>query len=113
MTRTSFDPSTVELEPFEVDPARLSPGTELSAVRLWERPDGSEVRGVWQMTPGVLEGVHGDEMFAVLYGRATVEFADGAVWEVGPGTVGVLTLDDVSRWTVHETLRKTYSVRPS
>jgi uncharacterized cupin superfamily protein len=101
-----IDPTTVELGPYPVAPERVSSGTELTAARLWERTDGGEIGAVWQMTPGVLDGVQREEVFVVVHGRATVEFADGRVCELGPGTVGAVAAEDIARWTVHETLRK-------
>jgi uncharacterized cupin superfamily protein len=100
------DPTAVDMYPYPVAPERITPGTETTANRLYEREDGGETGAVWQMTPGVLEGVKGKETFVVLSGRATVEFEDGRVSEIGPGSVGVIAAEDVARWTVHETLRK-------
>ncbi len=37
---------------------------------------GLEV-GIWEMTPGVMSDVEAEELFVVLSGAATVEFADG------------------------------------
>jgi uncharacterized cupin superfamily protein len=101
-----IDPTTVDMYPYPVAPERITPGTETTANAIWEREGGGEVGAVWQMTPGVLEGVQGAETFVVVSGRATVEFDDGRVSEIGPGSVGVIVEEDVARWTVHETLRK-------
>lgn len=67
-------------------------------------------RGIWEITPGVVTDVEADEVFVVLSGRATIEFEGGATLEVGPGDVAVLPEGAVTRWTVHETLRKVYQV---
>ena len=80
----------------------------MSELVLSESADGRIVRGIWQMTPGVVTDTEADEIFVVLAGRATVEFADGTVMEVGPGDVAVLTEGAKTTWTVHETLRKVY-----
>jgi uncharacterized cupin superfamily protein len=101
-----IDPAAVDMYPYPVAPERITDGTETTANRLYEREDGGETGAVWQMTPGVLEGVQGAETFVVVSGRATIEFADGRVDEIGPGSVGVIVEEDVARWTVHETLRK-------
>ena len=53
-----------------------------------------------------------DEVFVVLAGRATIEVEDGPTLEVGPGDVGLYPAGTRTRWTVHETLRKVYVVRP-
>lgn len=71
---------------------------------------GVEV-GVWSHTPGVSTDVEVDEVFVVLSGRATIEFSNGTVMEVGPGDVGVLPSGATTRWTVYEELRKVYVIR--
>ena len=68
--------------------------------------------GVWQHSTGVSTDVEADEIFVVLSGRATVEVAGGPTLEVGPGDVGLLPVGARTTWTVHETLRKIYVVRP-
>ena len=74
-------------------------------------PGGRAVeRGVWEITPGVVTDVEADEVFVVLSGRATIDFEGGPSLEVGPGDVAVLPEGAVTRWTVHETLRKVYQV---
>jgi uncharacterized cupin superfamily protein len=68
--------------------------------------------GVWQHSAGVSTDVEADEVFVVLSGRATVDVADGPTLELGPGDVGLLPAGARTTWTVHETLRKIYVVRP-
>lgn len=68
--------------------------------------------GVWQHSEGVSKDVEADELFVVLSGRATVEVDGGPTLEVGPGDVGLLSAGARTTWTVHETLRKVYVVRP-
>ncbi len=68
--------------------------------------------GVWQHGVGVSTDVEADEIFVVLSGRATIEVEDGPTLEVGPGDVGLYPAGTRTRWTVHETLRKVYVVRP-
>jgi uncharacterized cupin superfamily protein len=97
------------LEPADLDPAQVVAGSpEISELVLSESADGRVVRGIWQMTPGVVTDTEADEVFVVLSGRATVDFEDGTAMEVGPGDVAVLTEGAKTRWTVHETLRKVY-----
>ncbi|MFJ9036450.1 cupin domain-containing protein [Streptomyces sp. NPDC102406] len=99
----------VALEPEPLDPDRIVSGDPVvTGAVLWESADGAQVRGVWQITPGVVTDTEADEMFVVVSGRATVEIEGGAVLELGPGTVGVLREGDRTTWTVHETLRKAY-----
>jgi uncharacterized cupin superfamily protein len=101
-----IDPTTVDMHPYEIAPERITPGAVATANVLYEREDGGEVGAVWEMTPGVLEGVAAEETVVIVSGRATLEFEDGTVSEIRPGFVGVLYAEDVSRWIVHETLRK-------
>jgi uncharacterized cupin superfamily protein len=71
---------------------------------------GLEV-GVWEMTPGVMRDVEADEVFVVISGAASVEFADGtAPLTLGPGDVVRLAEGAETVWTVTETLRKVYLV---
>ena len=103
-----------ELAPDELDPAQVVAGDPRVAAVVLHRspatePGGRVVeRGVWEITPGVVTDVEADEVFVVLRGRATIEFEDGPTLEVGPGDVAVLPEGAVTRWTVHETLRKVY-----
>ena len=67
--------------------------------------------GVWEMTPGMMRDVEADEVFVVISGAATVEFADGtAPLTLGPGDVVRLAEGAETVWTVTETLRKVYLV---
>ena len=106
MKSLMIDPFTAEMHPYAVAPERITPGAVATANVLWEREGGHEVGAVWEMTPGVLEGVKADETVIVISGRATVEFDDGRIHEIGLGFIGVFVELDVTRWTVHETLRK-------
>lgn len=119
MPEDRIDPSLVfavhvadaELEPSELDPAQIVSGdprvseVELSSSAIGDR---QVIRGIWQMTPGVVTDTEADEVFVVLSGRATIEFSDGTQVAVGPGDVVVLTEGAETTWTVHETLRKVY-----
>ncbi len=65
--------------------------------------------GVWEMTPGAMSDIEADEVFVVLSGTATVEFADAApTLQLGPGDVVRLAAGSRTVWTVTETLRKVY-----
>lgn len=97
------------LEPVALDPSQVVAGTPtVSELVLSESADGRVVRGIWEMTPGVVTDTEADEVFVVLSGRATIEFSDGTALEVGAGDVAVLAEGAQTRWTVHETLRKVY-----
>jgi uncharacterized cupin superfamily protein len=73
-------------------------------------PDGRQIRGIWQITPGVVTDTEADELFVVISGAATIEVADGPALGVGPGDMAVLRAGDRTTWTVHETLRKAYAI---
>lgn len=100
-----------ELEAEDLDPAQILSGEPVVTGRvLWESPDGKQVRGIWQITPGVVTDVEADELFVVVSGRATIEVEGGSTLEVGPGSACVLREGDRTVWTVHETLRKAYHI---
>ncbi|MYT70980.1 MULTISPECIES: cupin domain-containing protein [unclassified Streptomyces] len=101
----------VELEPEPLDPAQIVSGTpEVTGKVLWESADGTQLRGIWQITPGVVTDTEANELFVVVSGRATVEVEGGDTLEVGPGSAAVLREGDRTTWTVHETLRKAYHI---
>jgi uncharacterized protein len=105
----AFPVADAVLEPSELDPAQVVYGDpKVSELVISESEDGRVVRGIWQITPGVVTDTEADEVFVVLSGRATVAFADGTSIEVGPGDVAVLTEGAETTWTIHETLRKVY-----
>ncbi|KPI12977.1 protein of unknown function DUF861 cupin 3 [Actinobacteria bacterium OK074] len=101
----------VELEPEPLDPGQIVSGTPVVTGKvLWESADGKQVRGIWQITPGVVTDTEANELFVVVSGRATIEVEGGDVIEVGPGDAAVLREGDRTTWTVHETLRKAYHI---
>jgi uncharacterized cupin superfamily protein len=101
----------VPLEPGELDPASILAGSpEVTETVLWESPDGRIVRGIWRITQGTVTDTEEDELFVVIEGRATIEVADGATIEVGPGDVCVLERGARTTWTVHEPLRKVFQI---
>ena len=64
---------------------------------------------VWEMTPGVMNDVEVDEVFVVLSGSATVQFATGSpTIQLGPGDLVRFAAGAETVWTVTETLRKVY-----
>ncbi|MGW1749053.1 cupin domain-containing protein [Streptomyces sp. NPDC002092] len=100
-----------ELAPEPLDPEQIVSGTpEVSGKVVWESADGRQVRGVWQITPGVVTDTEADELFVVLSGSATIEVEGGPTLTVGAGDMAVLHAGDRTRWTVHETLRKAYAI---
>ncbi|MET9908176.1 cupin domain-containing protein [Streptomyces sp. NPDC006476] len=100
-----------ELEPEPFDPEQIVSGTpEVTGKVVWESADGRQLRGIWQITPGVVTDTEADELFVVVSGSATIEVEDGPTLTVGPGDMAVLRAGDRTRWTVHETLRKAYAI---
>ncbi|MFJ9614623.1 cupin domain-containing protein [Streptomyces noursei] len=100
-----------DLEPEPLDLEQVVSGDPVVTGKvLWESPDGSQIRGIWQITPGVVTDTEANELFVVVSGRATIEVEGGQVLEVGPGDACVLREGDRTRWTVHETLRKAYHI---
>ncbi|MFD3975068.1 cupin domain-containing protein [Streptomyces cyaneofuscatus] len=100
-----------ELEPEPLDPAQILSGEPVVTGKvLWESADGKQVRGIWQITPGVVTDTEANELFVVVSGRATVVVEGGATLEIGRGDACVLREGDRTTWTVHETLRKAYHI---
>jgi uncharacterized cupin superfamily protein len=101
----------LELQAAPLDPETILEGSpEVSELILATSPDGRVVRGVWQITPGVVVDVEADEIFVVVSGRATVEVEGGPTLELEPGVVGVLRAGDRAVWRIHETLRKVFQI---
>jgi uncharacterized cupin superfamily protein len=100
-----------DLQADALDPAQVVSGDP--QVRVLPLHDSDDLAiGVWQHSTGVSTDVEADEVFVVLSGSATVEVADGPILELGPGDVGLLPAGARTTWTIHETLRKIYVVRP-
>ncbi|MFB0620567.1 cupin domain-containing protein [Streptomyces sp. AGS-58] len=100
-----------DLAPEPLDPEQIVSGRpEVTGRVVWESPDGRQIRGIWQITPGVVTDTEADELFVVISGSATIEVEDGPVLTVGPGDMAVLRAGDRTTWTVHETLRKAYAI---
>ncbi|MCD9877869.1 cupin domain-containing protein [Streptomyces guryensis] len=100
-----------ELEPEPLDPTQIVSGTpEVTGKVVWESADGCQVRGIWQITPGVVTDTEADELFVVISGSTTIDVQGGPTLTVGPGDMAVLREGDRTTWTVHETLRKAYAV---
>ncbi|MFE2099830.1 cupin domain-containing protein [Streptomyces sp. NPDC059468] len=100
-----------DLEPEPLDPEQIVSGNpEVTGKVVWESADGRQIRGIWQITPGVVTDTEADELFVVISGSATIGFEDGPTLRVGPGDMAVLHAGDRTTWTVHETLRKAYAI---
>ena len=100
-----------DLEPEPLDPEQIVSGNpEVTGKVFWESADGRQIRGIWQITPGVVTDTEADELFVVISGSATIEVEGGPTLTVGPGDMAVLREGDRTTWTVHETLRKAYAI---
>jgi uncharacterized protein len=105
---TVFRADAVDLDHDPVPAEQSLGGAPTTAAADIGEFGGLEV-GVWEMTPGVMSDIEADEVFVVLSGAATVEFADGTdPLTLGPGDVARLAAGAETVWTVTETLRKVY-----
>lgn len=100
--------ATIELDHEPVPAEQSVRGEPTTGATSVDQFGGLEV-GVWEMTPGVMNDVETDEVFVVLSGAATVEFATGTeTMHLGPGDVVRFAAGAETVWTVTETLRKVY-----
>ncbi|HEY8590111.1 MAG TPA: cupin domain-containing protein [Naasia sp.] len=106
----ALDAPTLALEHLALPGDQVLEGAPTTGSAVLAEVGGAEV-GVWEITPGVSTDVEADEVFVVLSGAATVEFASGEPpLTLSPGVVGRLTAGQHTTWTVTETLRKVYVV---
>ena len=105
----ALDDEELELDPLA--PSQVVSGDPLVRVMSLHESDDLAV-GIWQHGVGVSTDVEADEVFVVLTGSATIAVEGAPDLHVGPGDVGVLPAGARTTWTVHETLRKVYVVRP-
>lgn len=100
--------AALDLDHDPVPAAQSVSGTPRTGAMALDAFGGLEI-GVWEMTPGVMTDVEADEVFVVLSGSASVEFADGSpLLRLGPGDIVRLSAGSSTVWTVTETLRKVY-----
>jgi uncharacterized cupin superfamily protein len=105
---TSVRVAALDLEPGPVPPDQALSGAPRTAVHRLTDFGGLEV-GVWEMTPGVMSDVEANEVFVVLSGSGTVEFADGGeTLHLRAGDVVRLAAGTRTVWSITETLRKVY-----
>lgn len=91
----------------ELDPVDVVQGDPAVSSTSLAQPAGSDI-GIWQITEGQVTDVEADEVFIVLSGRGHVEFEDGSVLDLQPGTAARLRAGERTTWTITETLRKIY-----
>lgn len=85
----------------------VSTGPGTSSRVLWG--EGEQRHGLWEMEPGLLEGVHGPETVVILHGEATVT-VDNEEHALSAGDVFVLERDEIASWRVHSTVRKFFII---
>jgi uncharacterized cupin superfamily protein len=109
-----FSIAHAELAIDPVDPSSVVNGNPVvSNLVLWTSKNGDRIRGIWEITPGVVTDTEADEIFVVKSGRATIKIDGGDEYTVGPGSVGMFRPGTRTTWTVHETLRKAYELNNS
>lgn len=64
--------------------------------------------GVWEHSVGESRATEIDEVFVVISGRGRIRESSGAVIELAPGVVGVLSAGAQTTWEVEETIRKVW-----
>jgi uncharacterized protein len=107
-TNTAVHAADLRLTHEPVAADQHAAGAPTTAVTALGEVDGREL-GVWEMSEGGMRDVEVDELFVVLSGAATVEFADGSpTLRLGPGDVVRLAAGSETLWTVTDTLRKVY-----
>lgn len=99
--------ASIDLEYSPVEPEQVVAGSPVVGVAELGSLGQSEY-GVWEHSVGASSDVEVDEVFVVLFGTATVEFEDGTVITLAPGSAGRLREGQRTIWTVTETLRKVY-----
>lgn len=112
MTYSCDDANTVKLPAPTPKPTSLDGQLE-SSLDIWTSVDGVFETGVWECTPGRFTATRDgyDEVATILSGTATVVDANGVTTELRPGSVLVTPAGWSGTWTVHEPLRKVYTIR--
>jgi hypothetical protein len=81
----SFSIADAELAVDPVDPSCILQGNPIvSNLILWTSKIGDRIRGIWEITPGVVTDTEADEIFVVKSGRATIKIDGGDEYSVGP-----------------------------
>jgi uncharacterized protein len=77
----------------------------------WEWGDSQVEVGIWECTPGRMNGLTGDfdEMMCMVAGRVTVDHDEGS-YDIAPGTAWVTPRQWPCTWTIHQTVRKLYVI---
>ena len=104
-----LDPSAFET--FMPPPVGDLPRPTLGSVETWAAPDGAVETGTWEATPGTFARAIVDAEFChFVHGHATFVTEDGRRFAFRAGDAAYFPPRTLGRWTVHETLRKTYCI---
>lgn len=108
MTTLLASANDLKLDLADTDAGEGNPAIKTGIAELTKVNDAAF--GVWEIVPGVLEGVPPvEEVFVVLSGDATITSeGDAEPIVVGPGSVVRLVVGQKTRWDVRETVRKVY-----
>ncbi len=105
-----IDAATVPLELIGPKPGAFA-GDPVESALVVHEDERLEI-GVWACTPGsfpsVKDGI--SEVMQVVAGEATIVGDDGALHEVGPGSLLVTPDGWRGTWHVRQTVRKTYVI---
>ncbi len=87
-----------------------TPGQTEASAQTWAA-DGIR-SGIWEVAPGTFsstrDGYH--EVCQILSGRATIEEPGGRTFDIAAGSLFITPAGWKGTWTIHETLRKSWSV---
>lgn len=105
-------PIKLDRSRFEVltpPPVGDHPQPTLGTLEAFAATDGTVATGTWEATPGTFaRAVAKAEFCHFVSGRATFVTADGRTYEFKAGDAAYFPPNTRGKWTIHETLRKTY-----
>jgi len=106
-----FDPLTVPVQEYAIDPSRVLGGDPRpSASVMWRSPADDVRGGIWEVAEGTLGDVDVDEMVYVVAGLVTVTFDDtGESLELTVGDLVTFTKGRTMTWHVHERFRAVFN----
>lgn len=105
-------PETTALEDKGLKATTLEGAPHEGLAVLHGDADAGLTVGVWECSPGTFskDASDYDEVCHILSGRSTLRSSDGAETELTAGTLVVIPRGWVGTWTVHEHMRKAYTV---
>lgn len=110
ITAAILKPGEVELTPWPLKHV-LEGKPEASYCVIGHSEDGRSYSGVWECTPGKFRvNYEWEETIYVLDGNVTIEEENGDVREFKSGDIVHFPKGLRCIWTVHKTIRKTYTL---